>query len=77
MTVPSHQSCCRDESNGHATENAIAALGKALQHLAPSAPDDMGVANQWLQSLPLMLDSDEAKIAHKQLVGYVQSSDQR
>ena len=77
---PQHASApcqlCRDETNGHATENAIAALGKALQH-TPNLPDSMGVAGMWVQSLPLTLDADEAKIAHKQLVGFIQNSDQR
>ena len=68
--------CCRDETNGHATENAVAALGKALQHM-PGLPDSSGVADMWVQSLPLTLDADEAKIAHKQLIGFIQNSDQR
>lgn len=66
----------RDETNGHATENAVAALGKALQHM-PGLPDSSGVADMWVQSLPLTLDADEAKIAHKQLIGFIQNSDQR
>ena len=66
----------RDDTNGHATENAVAALGKTLQHM-PNLPDSAGVAELWVQSLPLTLDADEAKIAHKQLIGFIQNSDQR
>ncbi|KAL0056152.1 hypothetical protein WJX82_008212 [Trebouxia sp. C0006] len=66
----------RDDANGHATENAVSALGKALQH-NPNVPESLGVADLWLQSLPLTVDAEEAKIAHKQLVGLVQNSDQR
>lgn len=66
----------RDDANGHATENAVSALGKALQH-TPNVPDSLGVADLWVQSLPLTVDAEEAKIAHKQLVGLVQNSDQR
>ena len=67
---------CRDDTNGNATENAVAALGKALQH-TPNIPDNLGVADLWVQSLPLTVDAEEAKIAHKQLIGFIQSSDQR
>ncbi len=71
-----HECVCRDDTNGHATENAVSALGKALQH-TPNVPDSLGVADLWVQSLPLTVDAEEAKIAHKQLVGLVQNSDQR
>ncbi len=67
---------CRNDANGHATENAVSALGKALQH-TPNVPDSLGVADLWVQSLPLTVDAEEAKIAHKQLVGLVHNSDQR
>ena len=67
---------CRDDESANATENAVAALGKALQH-TQNLPDSSGVAELWVQALPLTVDADEAKIAHKQLVGYIQSSDQR
>lgn len=67
---------CRDDENGNATENAVAALGKALQYM-PNLPDSSAVAELWVQSLPLTVDADEAKIAHKQLVGLIQKSDQR
>lgn len=67
---------CRADESANATENAVAALGKALQHMQ-NLPDTSGVAELWVQSLPLTVDADEAKIAHKQLVGYIQSSDQR
>ncbi|KAA6426387.1 MAG: Embryo defective [Trebouxia sp. A1-2] len=60
----------RDDTNGHATENAVSALGKALQH-TPNVPDSLGVADLWVQSLPLTVDAEEAKTAHKQLVGLV------
>lgn len=43
----------------------------------PNLPDNMAVASLWVQSLPLTLDAEEAKIAHKQLVSFIQSSDQR
>ena len=71
-----HECVCRDDANGHATENAVSALGKALQH-TPNVPESLGVADLWLQSLPLTVDAEEAKIAHKQLVVLVQNSDQR
>lgn len=67
---------CRDDENGNATENGVAALGKALQHMQ-NLPDSSAVAELWVQSLPLTVDADEAKIAHKQLVGLIQKSDQR
>ena len=67
---------CRDDAKGHATENAVSALGKALQHLT-NMPESLGVADLWVQSLPLTLDAEEAKIAHKQLIGFIQNSDQR
>ena len=66
----------RDDENSNATENAVAALGKALQYM-PNLPDSSAVAELWVQSLPLTVDADEAKIAHKQLVGLIQKSDQR
>lgn len=66
----------RDDTNGHATENAVSALGKALHH-TPNMPDSAGAAELWVQSLPLTVDAEEAKIAHKQLIAFIQNSDQR
>jgi hypothetical protein len=69
----------RSEDNATATENAISALGKVLQHVPQCIPDSQGQAlgSAWVQALPITEDEAEAISAHAQLVGFLERQDQR
>lgn len=70
---------CRSEDSATATENAISALGKVLQHVPACIPDSQGQAlgTAWVQGLPLKADEAEALSAHAQLVAFLERQDAR
>ena len=53
----------------------IAALGKILEH-QPGAID-AGAGSLFVGQLPLKADGVEARVVHKQLLGFIQRSDPR
>ena len=66
----------RDEEAALATENAVAALGRVLEHQRDWV-DGAAVGGAWLAALPLVADRVEARAAHAQLVRLVEASDVR
>ena len=62
-----------------ATENAIAALGRALEGHATAMEESVAAQswNVWVNSLPIEEDKVEAKYVHAQLVRHVEASDAR
>lgn len=50
----------RDDDKITATENAISALGKICRFKAPVVADFNAVLNLWFQSLPIVVDDEEA-----------------
>lgn len=70
---------CREEENEMATENAIAALGRVLEHHGGAIEESAAAQswNVWVSSLPVVEDKVEARYVHAQLVRHVEASDPR
>ena len=61
------------EDSEYATDNATAALGRLIEHVAlPSGLDAAPLVALWLAHLPLRHDSEEALTSHAQLVRLVE-----
>jgi hypothetical protein len=69
----------RSEENATATENAVAALGKILEHQPNvlDAQQSKALADTWVQALPILEDAVEAVQVHAQLVRFIEKSDAR
>ncbi|KAL4452685.1 hypothetical protein ABPG75_008347 [Micractinium tetrahymenae] len=65
----------RSDDNEMCFDNAVSALGKVLEH-QPAAIDG-AAGGLYLQQLPIKGDLVEAKVVHKQLLGFIQRSDPR
>jgi hypothetical protein len=65
----------RSDDNLAATENAVSALGKILEHLPDCVDPSLGTV--FVQNLPLEEDEEEAKEAHGLLLRLVRASDPR
>ena len=66
----------REEDAACATDNAVSALGKVLEHCGDCA-DGATLGETWVGALPLTADVVEARIVHEQLVRFVETSDRR
>ncbi|KAI7835878.1 hypothetical protein COHA_010225 [Chlorella ohadii] len=65
----------RSDDNELCFDNAVSALGKILEH-QPGAID-AGAGSLFVAQLPLKADGVEARVVHKQLLGFIQRSDPR
>ena len=62
------------EDSEYATDNAAAALGRLVEHVAmPTGQDAAPLVALWLRHLPLRHDAEEALSSHAQLVRLVES----
>jgi hypothetical protein len=65
----------RSDDNEQCFDNAVSALGKVLE-FQPGAIDAQA-GSLFLSHLPIKADTVEAKVVHKQLLGFIQRSDPR
>ena len=64
----------KSDENEQATDNAVSALGMLLQHHT-DVVDKAQVAPLWVNALPLLADSIEAKVMHELLVQLLEARD--
>lgn len=67
---------CRSDDSANATDNAVSALGKVIEH-RQDCLDGTPLVATWLSHLPIRHDLTEAHAAHAQLLRLLEKSDPR